>query len=310
MLAERGTPIELPVPAEGRKPIRVGPWVRIILVLVVETIVVGLVLAWLLATAPNIGVPGPYRAYRLVWGQEFSGPAGAAPDPRVWRVASGGGVWGNDDLEYYTSRASNVSLDGAGHLAITARAGGFADRRGVRWPYTSGRLQTYGRFQFKYGRIEARIKLPAGQGFWPAFWALGTNCHRVGWPACGEVDIMENIGSEPHGVIGALHGPEAGVHSGYEDIVSAHLASDVDSRFHVFGIDWGPGQFIFSVDGRPYATVTPGSLPRRGRWVFDQPFFLLLNLAVGGTYPGPPNAATRFPATMLVDWVRAYSGTG
>jgi beta-glucanase (GH16 family)/transcriptional regulator with XRE-family HTH domain len=242
-------------------------------------------------------------AHTLIWHDEFAGPAGAPPDPTKWQVVTGGDGWGNDELEDYTSRASNVSLDGKGHLVITAEQGTYTDGSGVTRNYTSGRIQTKGLYQSKYGQIEARIQLPAGQGLWPAFWALGDGA----WPAAGEIDLMENIGSDPFTIIGSIHGPQVGSPRGYAISAEAHSRVSLASAFHIYGVEWSPTKIVFTLDGVPYATQTPSDLSSKQSWVFNKPFYLLLNVAVGGTWPGSPDAASRFPATMLVDWVRVYS---
>ena len=242
-------------------------------------------------------------AHALVWHDEFNGHAGAPPDPAKWQAVTGGGGWGNHELEDYTSRASNVSLDGKGHLAITAQHGNYKDSSGVPSKYTSGRIQTKGLYESRYGQIEARIKLPAGQGLWPAFWALGDGA----WPAAGEIDLMENLGNDPFTIIGSIHGPEAGSRHGYAISAKDHSRVSLAAAFHVYGVEWSPTKIVFTLDGAPYATRTPSDLSSNESWVFNKPFYLLLNLAVGGTWPGSPNASSRFPATMLVDWVRVYS---
>jgi beta-glucanase (GH16 family) len=158
----------------------------------------------------------------------------------------------------------------------------------------------------KYGRIEARIKLPKGQGLWPAFWLLGSDFSHLGWPACGEIDIMENIGSEPSKVHGSLHGPG---YSGGHPLSGVFTLPD-QTRFgddyHVFAIEWEPRAIRFYVDGTLYETQTPDNVPAGERWVFDHPFYLVLNVAVGGYWPGNPDATTKFPESMLVDYVRVY----
>jgi beta-glucanase (GH16 family)/transcriptional regulator with XRE-family HTH domain len=242
-------------------------------------------------------------AHKLIWHDEFAGSAGAPPDSTKWQVVTGAGGWGNHELEDYTSRASNVSLDGKGHLAITAEHGTYADG-GATSNYTSGRIQTKGLYQSRYGQIEARIKLPAGQGLWPAFWALGAD---GAWPEAGEIDVMENIGSKPSTIFGSIHGPQAGSARGYAISATEHAHSSLAAGFHTYGVEWSPKEIVFTLDGVPYATRTRSDLSSSQRWVFNKPFYLLLNLAVGGTWPGSPNASTRFPATMLVDWVRVYS---
>jgi len=231
------------------------------------------------------------------WQDEFDGPAGQSPDAARWRYDVGTD-WGNAQLEYDTARPTNVSLDGAGHLAITARQESYLGRN-----YTSARITTQGLFQQAAGRFEARIRLPVGQGMWPAFWLLGADFPTVGWPNCGEIDIMEYRGQEPNVVIGSLHGP---VYSGAAAVTRRfNLAGPgFDADFHVFAIEWDFDHITWLVDGVPYQTVTPANLPARGRWVFDHPFFIILNVAVGGNFVGPPDPTTTFPQTMLIDWVR------
>ncbi len=242
----------------------------------------------------------------LIFSDEFSGPSGAAPDPAKWSIETGGGGWGNNELEYYTARSSNVSLDGDGQLAITARRESYS-AGGVSREYTSARLQTKGLFATAYGRLEARIKLPTGQGLWPAFWALGSDVETVGWPNSGEIDVMESLGSDPFTLYGSLHGPQPGSEKGYTLTALERSDTSLASRFNVYGVEWSPSAITFTFDGVPYSTRTPASLSSDQQWVFNKPFFLLLNLAVGGDWPGAPRGSTMFPATMLVDWVRVYA---
>jgi beta-glucanase (GH16 family) len=193
-------------------------------------------------------------------------------------------------------------LDGRGDLAIVARSGRQA-RDGASGDYTSARLTTQKRFAFRYGAVQARIKVPAGRGLWPSFWALGNDLPSRGWPRSGELDVMEAIGSKTSTAYGSVHGPVAGD----EDYALTHKAKGdepLDRRFHVYGLLWLPDAIQFELDGRPYGTVVRADLKSGQEWVFDKPFFLLLNLAVGGEWPGSPDASTRFPAAMLVDWVR------
>ncbi len=241
----------------------------------------------------------PARAqWRLVWSDEFNGPAGAPPDPAKWTYDLGGGGWGNAELEVYTQDPANVSQDGNGNLAI----------RALQTPggsYTSARLKTEGKFSAQYGRIEARIMIPYGQGIWPAFWMLGGNIGTVGWPACGEIDVMENIGKEPNIVHGTLHGPGYAGNSPFTAAYSLPAGRRFADDYHVFAVQWSADLVAFSVDGHEYyriarAQLTTATTP----WVFDRPFFILLNVAVGGNWPGNPNASSAFPQTMLVDWVR------
>lgn len=235
----------------------------------------------------------------LLWQDDFEGPAGQLPDPAKWVFDIGTG-WGNAQLEYDTDRPQNVALDGEGNLAIVARQEQYEG-----CAYTSGRIKTQSRFSRAYGRFEARIKLPVGQGLWPAFWMLGANFQTVGWPACGEIDIMEYRGQEPNIVHGSLHGP--GYAGGAAVTGRFTLPGDgFDAGFHVFAIEWGNSTITWLVDGQVYQRRGPADLPPGTRWVFDHPFFILLNLAVGGNFVGAPDASTQFPQAMLVDWVRVY----
>lgn len=233
------------------------------------------------------------------WADEFDGPANTLPDPSKWTYDLGNNNgWGNRELETYTNSLQNVHLDGAGRLVI------HVDRSGST--YTSARIKTQGLISARYGRIEARIRLPFGQGIWPAFWMLGKNINKVGWPRCGEIDIMENIGREPAKAHGTIHGPG---YSGANGIGAAYNLSTgaFADDFHVFAIEWEPGGAIrWYVDGNHYQTRTQADLPAGAVWVFDRPFFILLNLAVGGSWPGNPDATTVFPQRMYVDYVRVY----
>jgi beta-glucanase (GH16 family) len=178
---------------------------------------------------------------------------------------------------------------------------------GLAREYTSARLKTQGRFEQMYGRFEARLQLPRGQGLWPAFWMMGANLNAVGWPQAGELDIMENIGKEPAIVHGTIHGPG---YSGADSISGAYTlpgGAAVADAFHVFAMEWEPAVIRFYVDDTLFATRTPADLKPGQAWVFDHPFFLLLNVAVGGSWPGNPDATTVFPQTMRVDYVRVYS---
>ena len=235
----------------------------------------------------------------LIWQDEFDGLAGQSPDSTRWRFDVGTD-WGNAQLEYDTSRPINVSLDGDGHLAIVAREEWYEGSQ-----YTSGRINTRGLFEHGRGRFEARIKLPVGRGVWPAFWLLGSDFASVGWPECGEIDIMEYRGQEPNVVHGSLHGP--GYHGG--SAVGGHyiLPGDgFDADFHVFTIEWEENSITWLIDGHAYQTIETSDLPHGGDWVFDHSFFIILNVAVGGHFVGPPDETTSFPQTMLVDWVRVY----
>jgi len=237
--------------------------------------------------------------WALIWTDEFDGPAGSAPDPAKWTHDLGAGGWGNQELETYTDSRDNSYLDGAGHLVIEAR-------QSAPGQYTSARLKTQMKFGVTYGRIEARIKLPAGQGIWPAFWMLGANIADKGWPQCGEIDIMENIGREPAAIHGTVHGPGYSGANGISQSFSLSGSTRFADDYHIFAVQWSPAAIQFFVDGNAYFKVTPASIPQGANWVFNRPFFLLLNVAVGGSWPGSPDATTSFPQKMLVDYVRVY----
>ena len=245
--------------------------------------------------------PSPSPSPSQTWAEEFDGPAGTLPDATKWTYDLGNNNgWGNRELETYTNSVQNVHLDGAGHLII------HVDRTDSG--YTSARIKTQGLFSARYGRIEARIRLPFGQGIWPAFWMLGTNITSVGWPQCGEIDIMENIGREASINHGSTHGPGYSGGNSVTGLFTLAGGARFSDDFHVFAIQWASQTITFSVDGVAYKTVTPSSLPSGASWVFDNPFFLILNVAVGGNFPGNPDATTVFPQEMIVDYVRV-SGT-
>ncbi len=238
---------------------------------------------------------GPYGNWNIVWSDEFNG---TSVDPKVWTydLGNGSGGWGNNELEYYTSRPQNVSVSG-GLLHITAR---HEDYNGYH--YTSARLKTQGLFSRTYGRFEFRAKLPEGVGFWPALWLLGTNISSVGWPACGEVDVVESKGSNPSVVAGSLHW-------GGDTTKSYTLPGGTVTDFHNYVFEWTPTAMNWFVDGLLYQNQTnKPSLP------FNHPFFLILNLAIGGNYLGNPstntiNAGSTFPNEMQLDYLRIYEET-
>jgi beta-glucanase (GH16 family) len=248
----------------------------------------------------------------LTWSDEFDTPPGTQPDPGVWQPEIADGIlngltgWGNGEFEYYTDSPDNASTDGDGNLVITVKES--TDNLPCWYgscEYTSARLITRDRLEFTYGRIEARIKVPYGQGLWPAFWLLGTNIDEVGWPQSGEIDILENIGREPATAYGTVHGPGysggQGIGSGF-DIQEGKLADD----FHIYAIEWSPNELRWYFDETNYFTVTTDDLPADSEWVYDHPFFIILNAAVGGNWPGSPDETTNFPQTMTVDYVRVY----
>jgi beta-glucanase (GH16 family) len=250
----------------------------------------------------------PDAPWTLTWSDEFTGPDDSRVDASKWETETGGNGWGNDELEYYTNRPQN-SYQHDGNLVIKVLQEKYTGAYGVTRNYTSARLKTLGKFDQTYGRFEARIKIPSGQGIWPAFWMLGKDIRKPGWPACGEIDIMENIGKEPAMVHGTIHGPG---YSGAQGIGSSYTLTDgkaVADDYHVFAVEWEPNVVRFYVDKDLYATRTPADLPKGTKWVYNHPFFLLLNVAVGGDWPGSPDATSRFPQEMLVDYVRAYRRT-
>jgi beta-glucanase (GH16 family) len=248
----------------------------------------------------------PAAAWTLAWSDEFDGPSGALVDAGKWAFDVGGNGWGNQELEYYTDRPRNASLNGEGALAIQALKETYTGPDGVTREHTSARLKTQGKLEQAYGRFEARLKLPRGQGLWPAFWMLGNDIGALGWPRCGEIDVMENIGREPSTVHGTIHGPGYSGAGGIGGLFTFPAGAGVADDFHVFAVEWEANAIRWYVDGTLYQTRTPADLPAGQRWAFDHPFFLVLNVAVGGSWPGNPDASTVFPQTMLVDYVRVY----
>ena len=242
------------------------------------------------------------RNWQLMWSDEFNGAAGESPDAAKWKFDIGVGPnndgWGNSELEYYTNRTVNASMDGTGNLAITAKKEMYSGSG-----FTSARIKTIGLFDQPYGRFEARIKTPWGPGVWPAFWLLGSNVDTIGWPQCGEIDIMELRGQKPNIMNGTVHGP--GYSGGSSITKSFAFANDrFDVDFHVFAVEWGKDYIDFFVDNTLYQQITPDNIT--GKWVFDHPFFIIMNVAVGGNYLGFPTNQTPFPQTMLVDYVKVY----
>jgi beta-glucanase (GH16 family) len=237
------------------------------------------------------------RFTELTLSEEFD--TDGAPNSSIWGydIGTGENGWGNQELQYYTDRAENVQVRN-GVLLITAQKEDFEGSQ-----YTSARLVTKDKFEQQYGRFEARIRLPYGQGIWPAFWMLGADIDENPWPGAGEIDIMEYRGQNPTVLIGTVHGPG---YSGGESISKEYtLPNDrFDTGFHIFGIEWGPEYINFYVDDVLYNQITPEDVT--GQWVFDKPFYILMNLAVGGTFVGSPNQETIFPQTMIVDYVRVY----
>lgn len=246
---------------------------------------------------------------KLAFKDEFNKPANSPIDTSKWTAEIGGWGWGNQELQYYRNSTENVFHDGRGSLVIKAKK--------VQPPltlncwygpcqYTSARIITKQKFERKHGRIEARIKIPAGQGMWAAFWMLGNDIDKVGWARCGEIDIMENIGREPTRVHGTIHGPgysgANGIGTGYNTPNNAVFSEN----FHVYAVEWSENKISWYVDGKHYQTLTPKNLPPNTEWVFEHPFFLILNLAIGGPWGGNPDETTPFPGIMLIDYVRVF----
>jgi beta-glucanase (GH16 family) len=241
--------------------------------------------------------PTDPMGWRLTWSDEFDGINGSKPDSTKWVYDIGGTGWGNNELQYYTDSAKNAYQEN-GRLVIKAIKENVGGRN-----YTSARIKTKGRFEQAYGKFEARIKIPYGQGIWPAFWMLGKDVDDTVWPGCGEIDIMENIGREPEIIHGTIHGPgysaDRGPTSSYTGI---RFADD----YHVYAIEWEPNVIRWYCDGKLYGTKTSNDIGTGNKWVFDHPFFMILNVAVGGGWPGNPDATTVFPQTMEIDYVRVY----
>ncbi|GAA3579809.1 hypothetical protein GCM10022222_75780 [Amycolatopsis ultiminotia] len=227
---------------------------------------------------------------------DFDGAAGAPADGSKWTYETGDNGGNNHERQWYTDGAANAALDGQGNLVITAKK---EDSGNTCWygacEYTSARLNTSGKFDTASGHIEARMKLPRGQGMWPAFWMLGGS----NWPADGEIDVMENIGKEPNTVHGTIHGPG---YSGEGGIGAPYDGPNFSDDFHTFAVDWTDNQIVWSVDGNAYQTRTPADL-NGNQWVYNHPFFLILNLAVGGDWPGDPDDSTQFPQQLVIDYV-------
>ncbi len=253
------------------------------------------------------------KMWRLVWSDEFNGAQGSGVNRAKWGAETGGGGWGNRELEYYTDREKNAYLDGHGHLVIAALRETLPPEFKCWYGqcrYTSARLSTKRTLTQTYGRFEARMKLPFGQGVWPAFWLLGADIDAVGWPSCGEIDAMENIGREPSLVHGTIHGPGYSGANGISAAYDLHGGKRFADDYHNFAVEWEPGAIRWHVDGKLYETKRTNDLPPGAKWVYDHPFFIILNLAVGGNWPGDPDGTTLMPQVMLVDYVRIYERRG
>ncbi|XVU27988.1 family 16 glycosylhydrolase [Actinoplanes sp. CA-054009] len=244
----------------------------------------------------------------VVWNEDFNGAAGSGVDTSKWNFDVGGNGWGNQELQYYTSGTGNVAMDGQGHLVITARkgSGGHNDCWNGTCQFTSGRIQTAGKFTQQYGHVEARIQVPNGSGLWPAFWMLGGG----NWPTDGEIDIMEVVGRDPNRLFGTLHGPGYSGGSSFGGTLVA--GSPWYQAFHTYAVDWSPNLIVWTVDGREFFRATPDSLrAAKGNvnWVFDHPFFIILNLAVGGNFGQGNPAGLPNESKMLIDYVHVSTST-
>lgn len=239
----------------------------------------------------------------LVWSDEFNDPTpDGRPDPSKWTYEIGASGYGNQEKQNYTDRVENACYaieDNEGCLKITALADNYQNVT-----YSSARIKTEGRFATTYGRFEARMKLPYGPGMWPAFWLLGANYATDTWPKCGEIDIMENKGIQPNIVSSAVHCPG---HSGGNPFTDTFGYPDkrFDTAFHIFAVEWDETKIEFSVDGVAYHTVLASDMTQ-DEWVFNHPFFIIINLAVGGIFGGDPTDNTVFPQSLYVDYVRVY----
>lgn len=240
--------------------------------------------------------PLSYPGYNLVWHDEFDGNALNTQD---WNYEQGGSGWGNHELENYTNRLQNVFVS-AGNLIIEARKESYGGNN-----YTSGRLTTYGKQQFMYGRIDIRAKLPVSKGMWPALWMLGSNISSVPWPGCGETDIMELIGTNPKQVVGSMHWKQQDGSTGTYNNAYSLPSQDFSQEFHVFSVIWKKDSLQFLVDDHAYVNGSVSNVSS-GTYPFNNPFFFIFNVAVGGDWPGPPDGTTVFPQRMFVDYVRVF----
>ncbi|HEY0533366.1 MAG TPA: discoidin domain-containing protein [Actinoplanes sp.] len=252
-------------------------------------------------TAPPAQPADPtFPATRMVFDDEFNGASGTGVDQSKWTIDPGAGQ--NGEQEYYTN-GQNLTMNGSGQLAITAKKEASNGQA-----YTSGRMNTGGHFTFQYGRVEARIKVPKGQGFWPAFWMMGAD-FLTGrpWPYNGEVDIMEILGKDTYTSYSTLHAPMYNGGGGYGQSYKAAGGADLSADFHTYAAEWDSKGIRFYLDNTLVFNADRNTVENtRGAWIYDHPFYVILNLAVGGDWPGPVDATTPFPSQMLVDYVRVY----
>jgi beta-glucanase (GH16 family) len=239
------------------------------------------------------------RGMSLRGKEEFNGPAGALPNPNYFDYDLGGNGWGNEEKQVYTKNPDNVRLSGTGQLIIEARR--------VGETFTSARVVTRDKQAFGYGLIEARIKMPEGQGLHPAFWLLGSNIRHVGWPNCGEIDVIEIVNSAKQ-YHNAIHGPlDADPDTPWKDSHDGDASADLSSDFHVYQVFREPGRIKLGIDGVVVGEYTTVAMPPGARWVLDAPMYINLNIALGGTWPGPIGPSTVFPAAMVIDWIRYWT---
>jgi beta-glucanase (GH16 family) len=244
----------------------------------------------------------PPPGWTLAWSDEFNGAKGDMLDQSKWSYSVGPNN-ANKEQEFYTDRPENSGMDGEGHFLITALHEDY-----MGYQYTSAKFTSSGNYEPKYGRLEARIKLPSGKGLWPAFWNLGTNIGDVGWPNCGEMDIMETVGDELTTNHGSLHGPGYSGGSPLTGTFTLPNGALFSDDFHVFAAEWEENVVRFYVDSNLYETKTPDDVPPGKTWVYDHSVFMILNVAVGGTWPGNPDNSI-FPSSMAIDYVRVYERT-
>src|SRR5882757_4262436 len=257
----------------------------------------------------TIAIPGAAQKaqssnWQLIWSDEFNATNGSPPDSAKWNIVTGGKGFGNNELETYTARPDNVQQQN-GNLVITAQKEDLTGPDGVPRHYTSARLNTQNHFAQRYGRFEARIQLPTGKRIWPAFWLLGDNHKTTPWPNCGEIDILETIGA-PDTMYSTLHGPGYSGDKGISAKFPLPTGESVNTAFHLYAVEWSSNDIKFFFDDHLVAHRTPADLPPNTAWVYDHPFYILLNFAVGGNWPGNPDDTTVFPQRMLVDYVRVY----
>jgi beta-glucanase (GH16 family) len=246
-------------------------------------------------------------ASNYLWNQEFNSKSGTV-DSKYWNFELGDGSdrnlagWGNSELEYYTKE--NTKMDGSGNLAITAKRLSKSELKICYYGsclFTSSRLSTKGKLEFQYGRIEARLKMPTGEGTWPAFWALGADIDQNSWPKSGEIDFVEGLGRTPRTVYGTVHGPGYSGSSGISGELT--LTKPLSSAFHIYTVDWLPGEITWKIDGKVYHKVTKADVGQN-EWVFDKPFFLMANLAMGGNFGGMVGPSFKSSSAFLIDYIR------